>query len=83
MGCFQLKQKLHTNLFEAFKLVFNTNRKLSVYKGLDNQFVSSSIKDIETVINYYSHSSSAEPSWRFDGVQDRTSRGCVSLRARR
>lgn len=24
-GCFQLKQRIHTNLFEAFKLVFNTN----------------------------------------------------------
>ena len=24
-GCFQLKQRLHTNLFEAFKLIFNTS----------------------------------------------------------
>ena len=29
-GCFQLKQRLHANLFEAFKLVFNTNRKVSI-----------------------------------------------------
>lgn len=55
-GCFQLKQRLHTNLFEAFKLVFNTNRKVSVYKGLYNQFAVSSLKDIQTVINFFSYS---------------------------
>lgn len=55
-GCFQLKQRLHTNLFEAFKLVFNTNRKVSVDKGLYNQFAVSSIKDIQTVINFFSYS---------------------------
>ena len=47
---------LHTNLFEAFKLVFNTNRKVSVDKGLYNQFAVSSIKDIQTVINFFSYS---------------------------
>ena len=51
-GCFQLKQRLHTNLFEAFKLVFNTNRKVSVDKGLYNQFAVNSLKDIQTVINF-------------------------------
>ena len=55
-GCFQLKQRLHTNLFEAFKLVFNTNRKVSVDKGLYNQFAVSSLKDIQTVINFFSYS---------------------------
>lgn len=55
-GCFQLKQRLHTNLFEAFKLVFNTNRKVSLDKGLYNQFAVSSVKDIQTVINFFSYS---------------------------
>lgn len=55
-GCFQLKQRLHLNLFDAFKLVFNTNRKISVDKGLYNQFAVSSIKDIQTVINFFSYS---------------------------
>lgn len=27
-GCFQLKQRIHVMLFEAFKLVFNTSRKI-------------------------------------------------------
>ena len=62
-GCFQLKQRLHTNLFEAFKLVFNTNRKVNVYKGLYNQFVVSSIKDIQTVINFFSYSGHYPLSW--------------------
>ena len=55
-GCFQLKQRLHTNLFEAFKLVFNTNRKVNVDKGLYNQFAVSSLKDIQTVVNFLSYS---------------------------
>ena len=29
-GCFQLKQRIHTSLFESFKLVFNTNRKIEI-----------------------------------------------------
>lgn len=55
-GCFQLKQRLHTNLFEAFKLVFNTNRKVSVDKSLYNKFATSSLEDIQTVINFFSYS---------------------------
>ena len=55
-GCFQLKQRLHTNLYEAFKLAFNTSRKVSVDKGLYNQFAVSSIKDLEIVINFFSYS---------------------------
>ena len=29
-GCFQLKQRVHVMLFEAFKLVFNTSRKIDI-----------------------------------------------------
>ncbi len=53
---FQLKQRIHVNLFEAFKLVFNTNRKISTDKGLYSQFAVSSKKDIQTVINFFSYS---------------------------
>jgi Cytochrome b/b6/petB/LAGLIDADG endonuclease len=28
-GCFQLKQRIHTHLFEAFKLLFETNRQIT------------------------------------------------------
>jgi hypothetical protein len=38
-GCFQLKQRIHIHLFEAFKRVFDTNRKIETEKGLYNQFV--------------------------------------------
>jgi len=55
-GCFQLKQRLHVTLFEAFKLVFETNRKIDTEKGLYNQFAVSSKADIQTVINFFSFS---------------------------
>lgn len=52
-GCFQLKQRIHTNLFEAFKLVFNINRKIDTTNGF-SQFSVSSKSDIQTVINFFS-----------------------------
>lgn len=55
-GCFQLKQIIHVELFEAFKLVFNTNRKIGIEKSLFFQFSVSSTKDIQTVINFFSFS---------------------------
>ena len=55
-GCFQLKQRVHVMLFEAFKLVFNTNRKIDTEKFLYNQFSVSSKADIQTVINFFSFS---------------------------
>src|SRR5689334_9054804 len=56
VGCFQLKQRTHIKLFEAFKLVFNTNRKIETEKGLYNQFGVSSNSDIQNVINFFSFS---------------------------
>jgi hypothetical protein len=55
-GCFQLKQRVHVMLFEAFKLVFETSRKIDTEKGLYNQFSVSSKADIQTVINFFSFS---------------------------
>lgn len=55
-ACFQLKQRIHINLFEAFKLVFNTVRKIENKKGLYNQFGVSSKADIQIVINFFSFS---------------------------
>ena len=54
-GCFQLKQRLHINLFEAFKLVFNTNRKIDTTNNYC-QFGVSSKSDIQKVINFFSFS---------------------------
>ena len=54
--CFQLKQRIHTNLFEAFKLIFTTNRKIDIEKGLYNQFSISSKSDVQKVINFFSFS---------------------------
>ena len=53
-ACFQIKQRLHTNLFEAFKLVFNTDRKITLDKLLYMQFSVSSKADIQNVINFFS-----------------------------
>ncbi len=55
-GCFQLKQRVHVLLFEAFKLVFKTSRKIFTEKDLYNQFSVSSKADIQTVINFFSFS---------------------------
>ncbi len=43
-------------LFEAFKLVFNTKRKIDTEKGIYIQFSVSSKADIQTVINSFSFS---------------------------
>lgn len=53
-GCFQLRQRVHTLLFEAFKVVFKTNRKIGTDKGIYSQFSVSSKTDIQTVINFFS-----------------------------
>jgi hypothetical protein len=55
-GCFQLKQRVHVMLFEAFKLIFETSRKIDTEKGLYNQFSVSSKADIQKVINFFSFS---------------------------
>lgn len=55
-GCFQIKQRLHPLLFEAFKIVFNTNRKITIDKELYSQFGVSSKSDIQNVINFFSFS---------------------------
>lgn len=57
-GCFQLKQRIHTNLFEAFKLIFGTNRKIDTTNNFEArpQFGVSSKCDIQKVINFFSFS---------------------------
>lgn len=53
-GCFQLKQKIPVGLFEAFKLVFNTNSNIYIEPGYYNQFSVSSKIDVQNVINFFS-----------------------------
>jgi len=53
-ACFQLKQKQHVILFDAIKLIFNTNRKIG--GNMYNQFGVSSKADIQTVMNFFSYS---------------------------
>ena len=55
-GCFQLKQRIHDDLFEAFKLLFNTKRKISIENNKYAQFSVSSKEDIQKVINFFSFS---------------------------
>lgn len=54
-GCFQLKQRTHSKLFEAFKLIFDTNRKITSHNDF-SQFSVSSKSDIQKVINFFSFS---------------------------
>ena len=55
-GCFQLKQRIHIQLFEAFKLLYNTKRKILTEQNMYNQFSLSSKTDLQTVINFFSFS---------------------------
>lgn len=55
-GCFQLKQRIHVNLFESFKLLFSTTRKVDVENNMYNEFSVSSKIDIQSVINFFSFS---------------------------
>ena len=53
---FQLKQRIHPYLFEAFKILFNTKRNNSIEMDKYIQFAVSSKTDIQTVINFFSFS---------------------------
>jgi hypothetical protein len=53
-GCFTLTQRLHIELFEAIKIIFNTTRKLE--NTTISRFSVSSKADIQTVINFFSFS---------------------------
>jgi hypothetical protein len=53
-GCFQLKQRIHSELFGALKLLFDSNRKITIEKEEYAQFSVSSKKDVQKVINFFS-----------------------------
>lgn len=55
-GCFQLKQRIHINLFESFRLLFSTNRKIDIENNVYSQFSVSSKTDVQTVIDFFSFS---------------------------
>jgi hypothetical protein len=55
-GCFQLKQRIHVQLFEAFKVLFETNPNSGIEKDRFAQFSVSSKKDIQKVIDFFSFS---------------------------
>ena len=55
-GCFQLKQRIHVQLFEAFKLFFETKRNIGFENNKFNHFSVSSKADIQKVINLFSFS---------------------------
>ena len=55
-ACFQLRQRTHKLLFEAFKLIFDTNRKIGFDSNSYNLFSVSSKADIQRVINFFSFS---------------------------
>ena len=48
-------KRVHSNLFEAFKLIFDTNRKIDTTNNY-SQFGVSSKSDIQKVINFFSFS---------------------------
>lgn len=52
---FSIRQNSHAILFDAFKLVFNTNRKIDSFGG-SNKFSVQSVKDLSNVIQFFSFS---------------------------
>jgi hypothetical protein len=55
-GCFQLKQRTHVQLFEAFKLLFETKRNIGIEMDRFTQFSVSSKSDIQKIIDFFSFS---------------------------
>jgi LAGLIDADG endonuclease len=55
-GCFQLKQSIHFNLFEALKLLFDSKTSIYIENDRFLQLTLSSKKDIQSVINFFSFS---------------------------
>jgi hypothetical protein len=55
-ACFQLRQRSHPLLFQAFRLKFQTKRKIGLDRDMYNQFSVSSKTDIQKVINFFSYS---------------------------
>ena len=55
-ACFQLRQRQQNVLFESFKLIFGTNRKIGLDNKVYNLFSVSSKADIQRVINFFSFS---------------------------
>lgn len=53
---FQINQSIHTNLFNTFKCIFDTKRKIYIEQSKYNQFSVSSKVDIEKVIKFFSYS---------------------------
>jgi hypothetical protein len=52
---FSLVQRTHTLLFEAFKIVFDSTRKIEKRLGY-TKFAVTSKKDIQSVVNFFSFS---------------------------
>lgn len=52
---FSLRQNFHPILFDAFKLVFNTNRSIDNFGGAQ-KFSVQSVKDLSNVIKFFSFS---------------------------
>lgn len=53
---FSVRQRTHTKLFLAFRLLFETTRKIDTSSLGHSQFSVSSVKDLEKVVNYFSFS---------------------------
>ena len=55
-ACFQIKQRIHLKLFEAFKLLFDSNKNIYFEKDKYIQLSLSSKTEIQKVINFFSFS---------------------------
>lgn len=66
-GCFKLKQIVHSNLYEALKIVFISNRNIEVKKPY-NKFTISSKSDLQKVIDFFSFSG-LHPLFGSKGIQ--------------
>ena len=56
-ACFEIRQRSHPILFEAFNLLFKSTRKIGIEQGKYAKFSVSSKTNIQEVINFFSFSS--------------------------
>ncbi|GAB2527455.1 hypothetical protein GCM10027054_13400 [Isoptericola nanjingensis] len=53
---FSIRQREHITLFEAFRILFNTTRTIDISTIGYSKFNVSSVKDLNTVVQFFSHS---------------------------
>lgn len=63
---FSIRQREHITLFEAFRILFNTTRTIDISTIGYSKFNVSSVKDLNTVVQFFSHSGLHQVTRRYN-----------------